>query len=113
MAARRHLLAWNRAMRAAGLDREPLAALFVVTGADVARLLDSGLDERRYLSVLRMHLANVRELPRWAALAEEMRGERLADESETGPETAPSEPETAATVSVLDALRARKRGGRP
>jgi len=77
MAARTHLVAFNRSVRAFGLDQDPVGAAIVYTGRDLARQLDSMADDRFDLRLVMMYRQLLKELPRWAVIAQQVEARKL------------------------------------
>jgi len=85
MAVRTHLVAFNRSVRAFGLDQDPVGAAIVYTGRDLARQLDSMPDDKFDLRLVMMYRQMLKELPRWAVIAQQVEARKLPKPAPTSP----------------------------
>ena len=102
MAGRRHLVAFNRSVRAHGLADADLAADVVELGRDLARKLDRSVGPDLSVRLIADYRAVINELERRSR-------DLVARGAENGVETPRGTPQPTGQLSSLAELRLRKR----
>ena len=107
MTSRRYLTAFNRSVRARGLETDAVCGPLVVLGRDVARELDSAVGPITASSAAATYRAILKELDRHASAVRRSEKVPATDESKTPRQEASASYETPRAVSSLTEFRER------